>query len=303
MMKLVLHPPHRLARYNHIVRTGAFAFSFLTFAILWIERGRFSAWEILSAIVTLLVYPHLAYLYTRVALDAKRAEQNNLYTDAVVLGAWTAQIQFALWPSVALLIAVCLNSAGHGYIGRLLRTLALFVGSAIAWGAVIGYAFVPDTGPLVTTLTIAGVLMYASAIGLLIFIQNKNLLLEHHALLSSEQQFRFIADNVSELVAMLDTRGRMVYANARFEKQFGSSPVNEGAEWLRLVHPDEQRQARDFLHSIAASASPGSMPLRLVSANGIWYLIDCKANPVLDESGRTRLIVMICKDLSRLLDS
>ena len=303
MMKLVLHTPHRLAKYNRIVRTGAFAFSFLTFAILWIERGRFSAWEILSAIVTLLIYPHLAYLYTRVAADAKRAEQNNLYADAVVLGAWAAQIHFALWPSVALLIAVCLNSAGHGYIGRLVRTLAIFGGSAIAWGAGIGYSFVPDTGPLVTTLTIAGILMYASAIGLLIFIQNKNLLLERHAVVASEQQFRFIADNVSELVAMLDTRGEMVYANARFEKQFGPSSVDPGAQWLRLVHPDEQRQARDFLQSIVASAAPGSMPLRLVSADGIWYLIDCKANPVLDESGRTRLVVMICKDLSRLLDS
>ena len=302
-MKLVLHPTYRLAKYNHIVRTGAFAFSFLTFGILWIERGRFSAWEILSAIFTLLVYPHLAYLYTRLVVDAKRAEQNNLYADAVVLGAWTAQIHFALWPSVGLLIAVCLNSAGHGYIGRLVRTLGLFGASAFAWGAVVGYSFVPDTGPLVTTLTIVGILLYASAIGLLVFIQNKNLLLERHALTASEQQFRFIADNVSELVTMLDIRGKVVYANARYEKQFGPSSVASGVDWLRLVHPEEQRQAREFLRSIVVSASPRSMPLRLVSDNGNWYLIDCKANPVLDESGRTRLIVMICKDLSRLLES
>lgn len=302
-MKLQLHPPHRIAQYNHAVRTGSFVFAFFTFGVLWIERGRFSAWEILAAVFTLTLYPHLAYLYTRLTGDAKRAEQNNLYVDAAVLGAWTAQIHFALWPSVGMLMAVCLNSAGHGYIDRLLRTLVLFALSALAWGAVSGFAFAPDTGPLVTSISIAGILLYASAIGLLVFIQNKNLLLERHALLASEQQFRFIADNVTDLVAMLDNRGCVLYASASYARQFGPAAVSVGAEWLRLVHPEEQVQARQFLDTVVSSGSSANMPLRMVTSGGAWYLIDCKANPVLDQSGKTGMIVLICKDLSRLLES
>lgn len=45
------------------------------------------------------------------------------------------------------------------------------------------------------------------------------------------------------------------------------------------------------------------MVLRMLSARGVIYLIDCKANPVLDEAGSAKTIVLICNDLSKLLDS
>ena len=302
-MELPLHPPHRIAQYNHVVRTGAFAFTYLTFVLLWMERGDISAWEILAGVLTLVAYPHLGYLYTRLATDAKHAEQNNLYLDALILGAWAAQIEFALWPAVALLIASCLNSASHGYIGRLLRTLALFAASALAWGAIKGYAFDPDTGPLVTAVTIVGIILYVSAIGLVVFSQNKDLVREHHALMESEQQFRFIADNVSDLVAMIDPQGSVIYANARYATQFGAAAVSPGAYWVELVHAEEQGQARDFLLSVATTGAARGMPLRMVSPGGTWYLIECKANPVLSQAGKVVMIVLICKDLSRLLNS
>lgn len=302
-MALQLHPPHRIAKYNHAVRTGAFAFSFVTFALLWVERGQAGVLEIIAAVLTLVAYPHLAYVYTRLAADAKRAEQNNLYLDAVILGAWAAQIHFALWPSVGLLIAICLNAAAYGYVARLLRTLALFAASAAAWGLLNGYAFTPDTGPLVTAVTMVGIVLYASAVGLVVFRQNKDLVREHHALLASEQQFRFISDNVSDLVAMLDPRGAVLYANDRYATQFGAEAVSTGADWLRLVHAEERSQAGDFLLSVLTTGTSRSMPLRMVSATGTWYLIECKANPVLSEAGKAVMIVLICKDLSRLLNS
>jgi len=71
-MQLALPPAHRLALNNYAPRTAAFAFSFLAIGILWIERGRFSAWEFFPAVLTLLVYPHLAYLHTRIVADSKR---------------------------------------------------------------------------------------------------------------------------------------------------------------------------------------------------------------------------------------
>ena len=304
-MQLALPPAHRLALNNYAPRTVAFAFSFLAIGILWIERGRFSAWEFFPAVLTLLVYPHLAYLHTRIVADSKRAELNNLYADALLLGAWTAQLHFALWPSVGLLTAVCLNSAAHGHLSRLLRSLALFGAAAGAWGAVTGYHFKPDTGPVVTATCIVGILVYASWVGSLAYIRNRNFVRTRDALLTSEEQFRFIAENVTDMVSMLDTRGRFLYASSSYAKHFERDAFGSGADWLQLVHPEDREQAESFLNAVAAS-SPGStrrMQLRLVSANGSWRFIECTGNPVRDKTGKPKTIVLVAHDLSAFLDS
>ncbi len=302
-MESPLLPAHRIARYNYAPRTAAFAFSFLTIGILWIERGRFSPWEILAAILAFLVYPHLAYLHTRMAFDSKRAELHNLYADCMLLGAWAAQIHFALWPTVGTLTAVCLNAAGYGYVGRVFRSLAIFVASAGAWGAVIGYDFKPDAGPVVTAACIFGILGYVSWIGALVFIQNRSLVRTRTALQATEKQFRFIAENVGDMVSVLDTRGRILFASSSYSRYFEPDAVRSGADWLLLVHPDDRHEAQSFLDAITASASSKRTQLRLVSAKGSWRLVDCLGNPVREEGAKPRMIVLVSRDLSAILDT
>ena len=76
-----------------------------------------------------------------------------------------------------------------------------------------------------------------------------------------------------------------------------------GCEWLPLVHPEEREQAVEFLRKVTDSPGQRSMVLRMVTRSGDFYFIDCKANPVQEPSGRAMLVVLICNDLSRLLDS
>ena len=243
-MKLALPPAHRLARINYPPRTFAFAFTFLVFAVLWAERG-FEVWELFFAALSFLVYPHLAYFHACIAPDSKRAELNNLYADSILVGIWAAQVHFALWPTAAVLAAVSLNSAANGGLKRLFRGVACFAAAAAAWGAAMGVAFKPDTGPVVTGLSVFGILSYLSWIGVIVFAQNKNLLRARNAQRSSEAQFRFIAENVGDLVSVVDTGGRFLYASVSHEKHFDPDSVGSGADWLytylRSFYRDESR--------------------------------------------------------------
>ena len=301
-MELALPPAHRLARDNYAPRAATFALIFLTLGVLSIERSRFNTLECFLAVLTFLVYPHLAYLHTRIAIYSKRAEMNNLYVDCILLGAWTAQIHFALWPSVCMLTAVSLNSAGHGHISRLFRSLAAFGAAAAAWGAVIGYDFKPDTGPLVTAVCIFGIQAYVAWVGALVFIQNKNLVHTRNTLLTSEKQFRFIAENVGDMVALLDTQGRIFYASSSYQKHFVPDTVRPGANWLLLVHPDDREEAKSFLNAIAASAPGKRVSLRLVSATGSWRFVDCMGNPVRDDTGEQQMVVLVSHEVAAFLD-
>ena len=85
------------------------------------------------AVLTLLAYPHLAYLHARIAVDSKRAEFRNLTVDSVLMGMWMAQMQFALWPSCGALLAISLDNAVCGGSKRFLLGLLSCAAGTIIW--------------------------------------------------------------------------------------------------------------------------------------------------------------------------
>ena len=292
-----LPPAHRLARINYPPRALAFAFSLLVLEALMIERG-IRGWVLFFGVLQFLVYPHLAYLYARIANDSKRAELNNLLADSVMLGAWAAQMHFALWPSCALLASICLNNAANGGLKRFAYGAAAFGGGAIAWGAVLGYRFEPETGPLVSGLCLAGIVVYSSWTGIILHQQNRRILRAREALRSSEEQFRFIAEHAGDFVAVLDADGCFRYASASHLEHFPAESVVEGGDWLALVHPDDRERARDFLRYMTTSRSSERVELRMVAAKGPSRVLECEGNPVRDHRGNAEMVILVCRDIT-----
>lgn len=292
-----LPPAHRLARINYPPRALAFAFSLLVLEALMIERG-IRGWVLFFGVLQFLVYPHLAYLYARIATDSKRAELNNLLVDSVMLGAWAAQMHFALWPSCGLLASTCLNNAANGGPKRFAYGTAAFGGGAIAWGAVLGFRFEPETGPLVSGLCLAGIVVYSSWIGIILHQQNRRILRAREALRSSEEQFRFIAEHAGDFVSVLDADGCFRYASASHLEHFPVESVAEGGDWLALVHPDDRERARDFLRYMISSRSSERAGLRMVAAEGPSRVLECEGNPVWDRRGSAEMVILVCRDIT-----
>jgi len=291
-MKLPLHPAHRLARINYAPRAAAFALTFVVLGALFAERG-FAAWELAFAALCFLVYPHLAYLHARMALDSKRAELKNLYFDSLLMGIWAAQMRFALWPTVTVLTAVILNNAANGGVRGLFWGGACFAAAAAVWGAGTGYGFDPDTGTVVTSLSILGIVIYISWVGAIMFVQNKVLARMHHHLQDSERQFHFVAENPGDTVSILDRQGRFLHASSSHAKYFDRAVTDSGSSWLGLVHPEDRNRAAAFLHRLATTQLQQSTQLRMITGDGQPRLVDCRGSSVKDHDGATTAIVMV----------
>jgi len=296
-MALALAPAHRLARINYAPRALAFAYTFLVLEALMVERGA-SGWVLALGALQFLVYPHLAYLHARLVLDSKRAELINLAFDAFALGIWTAQAGFALWWSAGLLAAISLNSAANGGLRYLATAWAVFAAGAVLWGAARGFVFEPATGPLVTGLCIAGLIVYVSWIGTIMRAQNRTLMRTRGALHTSEDQFRFIAEHAGDLVAVLDSRGRIRYTSASHLDHFDAAPLAAGQDWVQLVHPDDRERARNFLQYLVMSRSTERMSLRLMPVHGPSLVVDCEGNPTADDSDGTGMIILVMRDIT-----
>jgi PAS domain S-box-containing protein len=287
---------HRLARINYAPRALAFGYTYVVLWALVAERGG-NAWVLFFGALQFLVYPHLAYLHARIVADSKRAELNNLLADSLLLGAWAAQMHFALWPAFAILAAVGLNGAASGGFRRLSRSVGLFGLGAIGWSAFSGYHFDPDTGPVVSVLSGVGIVGYISYIGQLLFDQNTRLLRTRNALRKSEEQFRFIAEHAGDLVAVLDPRRLIRYASASHARYFKADSYEPGKPWLDLVHPEDRDQARHFLDLFADASARERVHLRMVAASGACPVMECQGNTVWDDTQGAQMVVLILRDI------
>lgn len=296
-MQIQLPPAHRIARVNYVSRTASFAYSFLIVCALMAERS-ISMPAAFFAVLTLLVYPHLAYLHARIALDSKRAEFRNLGADSMLMGMWVAEMNFALWPACGALLAISMNNAVCGGVRRFALGLAWWIGGALVWGGLSGYQFQPATGTLVTALCFLGIVTYVVSLGLYLYDQNSRLLRTRKVLRSSEAQFRFIAEHAGDLVVVLDPSGRFRYASPSHAGYFYAKSYADGREWVDLVHPHDRERAKAFLAVLAGSRQGERMKLYMVPAEGDLLLVECDGNPVHDESGELQMIVIVSRNLS-----
>jgi PAS domain S-box-containing protein len=295
-MQLPFPPAHRLARINYPSRALFFAYAFLVVLALF-EEGRFGGWALVFGALTFLAYPHLAYLYARMAVNSKRAEFNNLVADSVLMGIWMAEAHFALWPTCGVLLAISLNNAICG-VRRFLWGTQWFVAAAALWGAALGYPFEPDSTALVTALCFFGIVAYVASLGFVIYFQNRNLVGTRDVLFKSEEQFRFIAEHAGDFVAVVDANARFRYASASHLDHFPVEAVAEGEDWVSLVYPDDRERARNFLRYMMESHGSERTTLRVIGAGGLMRTLECDGNPVWDRRGNTEMVVLVCRDIT-----
>lgn len=296
-MQLQLPRAHRLARINYPTRSGSFAFSFLVVVAVLAERG-FDAGTLILGAAALLVYPHLAYLHARMAMNSKRAEFRNLVVDSVLMGVLVAQMHFALWPVCGALVGVSMNNAVCGGIGRFLSGLLYFAAAALLWAVVNGFPFEPNTGPLVTGLCFLGIVGYVGALAASFHDQNSRLVRTRNVLRTSDEQFRFVAARAGDLVAVLTPGYRFRYTSLSHEKYFEPAKFADGADWLDLVHPEDRERARAYLDLLSRSPNSQCAQLRMIPAGAPALPVECEGNPVRDEDGKLQMIVLLCRDVT-----
>ena len=98
-----------LVQTNYTVRASAFLYCFAVLGVvLWERDAGFVAWTMLA--LQFLAYPHVVYWRAIVSARPTRAELDNLFLDAALLGVWCAELGFPTWITYVLLSATTINA-------------------------------------------------------------------------------------------------------------------------------------------------------------------------------------------------
>lgn len=115
----------------------------------------------------------------------------------------------------------------------------------------------------------------------------------------SEERYRLIAENMQDLIAVLDSDGIVKYASPSHEIVLGFSPQQyEGHLALTMVHPDDRADLeKQFAHMIL-DKKPCHGEFRYQHASGHWVYVEAKGTPVFNDRGQVEDFVVVARDIT-----
>ena len=112
--------------------------------------------------------------------------------------------------------------------------------------------------------------------------------LMEEALVKSEQRFRSLSENTSDLVIVIDLRGVITYVSPSL-KQIGGYEAGEALDqnFWEFIHPEDVRGFNTRLSSIIHDCGTRSITeeLRFRRKDGSWLTLETIAKNALDDSG------------------
>jgi two-component system sensor histidine kinase ComP len=139
---------------------------------------------------------------------------------------------------------------------------------------------------------------------------DSNILIKLHGVLiditdtkNSEAMYKLMADNVTDLVCVLDPRGTYLYLSPSHHKMLGNEIKGwEGATPFDNIHPDDvERVKRDFFN-LVETRSINTIVFRCLHANGDLRCIEAQGTPVLGRNGEVENIVVVGRDITEKVE-
>jgi len=102
----------------------------------------------------------------------------------------------------------------------------------------------------------------------------------------SQEHFRLISENVTDLISVVDVRGRHQYSSPSFRRVLGYEPAEvQQACWFDWFHPDDNKQALQVWKESLARGSVCVLEQRLRHKDGSWRAVESQLSPVRNARG------------------
>ena len=115
----------------------------------------------------------------------------------------------------------------------------------------------------------------------------------------SERRFRALIEHASDIIAVLDAEGRVLFSSPAGSRVLGyPSDYRAGENVFSLVHPDDvERVAAQFLDGISRPGPGDPIEFRMRHADGTWRFVEAIGNNLLDDP-LVGGVVIVTRDIS-----
>ena len=119
------------------------------------------------------------------------------------------------------------------------------------------------------------------------------------ALHKSEEQYRLIAENTSDLICVLDVQGNYTYVSPSYREVLGYTPESLlGESFFSLIHPEDREMAEVRTVQSFADKKPHRLELRAKHRNGEWKVFETLGNWIYDSEGHPQHGILVSRDIT-----
>jgi PAS domain S-box-containing protein len=122
--------------------------------------------------------------------------------------------------------------------------------------------------------------------------------LSENNLRRSEQQFRVIAENVTDMISVVDKGGIRLFNSPSFGPILGDPSSLKGTSVFSHIHPeDKEKVVQAFTRSLATGA-PQTLEYRLKAIDGSFRDIESRGGVIRDDNGEVIQGVIVSRDVT-----
>ncbi len=119
-------------------------------------------------------------------------------------------------------------------------------------------------------------------------------------LIESERKFRFISENITDFISVLDNDGRFMYASPSAEKVIGYNPEELiGKNFIYIIHKDDAASfIENVLEKIVFNKEEVKLRYRILAKTNKYYWVETYFKPIIDTTNQTTSIICSTRDVT-----
>lgn len=115
---------------------------------------------------------------------------------------------------------------------------------------------------------------------------------------AGEELFRLIAENATDLIAVLDLDGRRLYNSPSYASILGDPAALRGTDSFREIHPDDRERIREAFRRTVETGIGERAEYRFIGSGGKVWTIESQGNLVRDAEGKPEKVVVVSRDIT-----
>jgi PAS domain S-box-containing protein len=119
----------------------------------------------------------------------------------------------------------------------------------------------------------------------------------------SEEFFRLISENVTDLISVVDANGVRLYNSPSYHAVLGQRDLLTGTDSFAEIHPEDRDAIQGVFREVMATGKGRRAEYRFVRGDGDIRHVESQSNVIRDETGKPRKVVVVSRDVTERLEA